>query len=113
MENLVLLKQKKYSNNKLLIITYIYPGSIAAKNKVMNVGNIIRKVNDKKVETIEDFKLALIKNTKFIKLQSLDNKILFLSNSEIIKEDKNLSLSYNFKLTKSYDTVKKNWNLNN
>lgn len=107
-ENLVLLKQKKYSNNELLIITYIFPGSIASNYKVMSIGNIISKINDVKVTNFEEFKLNLPTNNKFIKLESLDDKILLISKSEILEKDKNISQSYNFNLTSSYDIIKKN-----
>merc|ERR1711871_1175939 len=76
--------QPEKRNKKKIIITQIYPGSILSKSLILLPGNIIKKINNIEINTINDFRKAIkkpiLKNSKkYIKIESENKKIAILS----------------------------------
>jgi serine protease Do len=97
------IKPEKRNHNKV-IITQIYPGSSLSKFSILSPGSIIKKINNKEINTIKDIRNAISnpikKNSqKYLKIETEDNKIAVLDMDKIIKENLFLSQNYNFPIT--------------
>ena len=88
---------------KKVIVSYILPNS---KLNILNnivAGTIIKEINNKKINNLNDVRNAIskplkIKNNKILKLKNDDGNVIFLNMDEIIKENKILSKLYHFNL---------------
>ena len=86
----------------ILIITQIFPGSNINKLESLNQGDILNKVNNIKVNTLDEYRKALfnikeINHIKYLKYESKLNTLVICDLEKILKEE--TFLSFNFKYT--------------
>ncbi|MBD3231216.1 trypsin-like serine protease [Candidatus Dependentiae bacterium] len=106
-EDAFLIKYKKRENQyeSRLIITHVFPDSPVQKARVLGVTDLLEEVNNQKVRTLNDFRHAIQngKNKKFLTVKSEDKRFMVLSIENILKEEKDLSKKYLYKMSKLID----------
>ena len=86
------------NSKECVIITHVFTSSYAGKLGVLKPGNIIEKINDKKVNNIEKLRKALKepivstnKKKKFIKIQTKNNNMIVYDLKDCVEEQLFLS----------------------
>ncbi len=96
-----LIKYGRIDNQQksVVIITQVIPNSQAYESRILRSGEILEEVNGQKIETLKDFREAVLKSKKsrFIVLKTADNLCAVLSLDKILKEEEMLSARYYYK----------------
>ncbi len=96
-----LIKYGRIDNQQkpVIIITQVIPNSQAYESRILRPGEIIEEVNGQKIETLKDFREAVLKSKKsgFITLKMADNLCAILSLDKVLKEEEMLSTRYYYK----------------
>lgn len=97
-------------NKKRVVITQIYPGSSLSKSLILQPGNVIKKINNIEVNTIEEIRKAIIKplkknNKDYLKIEDDDNKIAIFLMERLINENLFLSQNFNYPITDFNNTL--------
>jgi C-terminal processing protease CtpA/Prc len=81
---------------KHIIVTNILKGCYIERINILKQGDIITKVNDKRVKTVDDFRKYFVKpiNNKFIKIETINNKLCILPISKLKNDDRELQKTY-------------------
>jgi S1-C subfamily serine protease len=81
---------------KHIIVTNILKGCYIERINILKQGDIITKVNDKRVNTVDDFRKYFVKpiNNKFIKIETINNKLCILPISKLKSDDRELQKTY-------------------
>ena len=104
------------SIEKTIIITHLIPNSVTMRYNILSIGDVIVKVNNIKVNNINNYRNALKKfiknkrNEKFIKIETSSNKILILKLDDIIKDENNVMFQNKYpksETTKFYEKKNK------
>ena len=74
------------------------------KLDILENGNIIKKVNGKNVNTINDLHNAITKSP-FIILQTSENKLITLNTKLLIQKEQKISNDYNFTSGKTFQIL--------
>lgn len=82
-----------------LIITHVLPNSQAQKARVIRSGELIDKVNNVKVRTIQEFREAVkaSKKSRYLTIKTTDDLFAVLDVNKIIQEEPKLSSLYFYK----------------
>ncbi len=83
-------------HNPVIVITHVFPDSLARKSRVLNASAIIEEVNGEPVETLDDFRKAVLKSEKdgFLTVKTSDKMFAVLSVANILKDEDRLSSRY-------------------
>ena len=113
--NVLKYKNVKHRTDQLLVITTIFPGSYMKKLNILDAGDILETVNEKKVSTIKEYRKALqsyktSNNEKFITLKAIDKYYCAVPLDIILREEVFLSEKHQYPLSKIYKTFKKKIN---
>jgi len=110
--NINLICFNKELKNKLkskIIITTIFNNKINILKNISN-GDIISKINDIEVETINDLKNALnkplvINNKKYIKIENSKNKYVIENIDDLLFENNSFSKNYSYNISNIYNKL--------
>ncbi len=98
------LKEDKNRQNNVVIISNIFKSSEVFKEDILNPYDIIKKINNIKINDLNDIRKAILKpiigkfdKKKYIIIETIDNKIMHIKLSKATKEYVLLSKLYNFK----------------
>ena len=85
-----------------LVIASVLMGSFLAQQRTLGKYEILKEVNDHKVETMADFRKAIVKPIRkvgqyFIKLETKDRNVAILPTNIIHKEESHLQEVYKYK----------------
>lgn len=93
------MKFKNKNNKKpILFVSHVYPTTNIYRNKIITVGSIIKKVNNKEVYTLTDYKNQIKKSTKYITYVLENNKIEVLNIKDTLETEKALATQFNYPL---------------
>ena len=99
--------KKQHLMKEKLVITSILMGSQIFQMDILVSGDIIKKVNDKCVKNLKDFRKQLLDtNGKCVKIETSTNKIVILSIEKMKKDDKNIRKQYNYTESKLFKQLK-------
>jgi len=106
--NIFFLNKFKHIKNKVknrLIITNIIPGSYLKSKSTIKPGSIIKKINNKKIYTLNDYRniLKSLKNEKYITIETLSGIRQVLDIKTILNEEEMLAQNNNYKLSDIYN----------
>jgi serine protease Do len=92
-----------------LIITNILQNSQASKARVLRPGELVTEVNGERVQTLADFRKAILINNKsgYITIRTDDNFYSVLSVEKIIRDEDTLAARYFFRKSKLIDELAK------
>lgn len=106
--SLFILNKFKHIKNRIknrLIICNIIPGSYLKSINTLQNGSIIRKINNKKVYTLDDYRKVLmsLKNEKYIIIETFCGVRQVLDISKILDEEQKLADNNNYKVSNIYN----------
>ena len=83
-------------HKQAIIVTHILPNSQAYKARVLRAGEIIDEVNGTKVQSLQDFREAVLKNkaAEYLTVRTSDNLYAVLSVAKLIKDEQRLSSQF-------------------
>jgi hypothetical protein len=112
--NLIKYLNPKNQFKPKLVISQLLPGSDIFKQDVVMDGDIILKVNDQEVNTVDEYRKAIIKPIRnggnyFIKIETSNNRIVIMNLKNLLVQEPKLMdmFHYNASATYSYFTSKK------
>lgn len=84
-----------------LIITHIFPDSVAARTRSLNVGSILSEINGKPVKTLEEFRSAVRMGSKnkVLTIKTSENAFAVLPYDEIVRNEQRLADCYYFRVS--------------
>lgn len=84
-----------------LIITHIFPDSVAARTRSLSTGAIISEVNGKPVKTLQEFRSAvrLGAKNKVLTIKTSENAFAVLPYEEITRNEQRLADTYYFRVS--------------
>lgn len=94
----------KYAEDKnqaepVLIVTHIMPDSPAHRARQGLVGSVLKKVNGKKVKTLDDLRSSLADSGKVITVETTDNVIAALARDKVVKQERSLAQTFGYQVT--------------
>lgn len=103
-------KYYKYTKLKnrleeVLTISYIYPGSYMKKMEVLATNDVLKKVNNIEVSTLDEYRTALrkpIKNDKayYMSFEAEDRTKIMIGLDKLLEEEQFLSKEYKYEIDK-------------
>lgn len=91
------LRNNQYEGR--LVISNIFQNSPAQQARVLEVGDVIEFVNNKRVCTIKDLYDAVVSDTKFLSIQVEGGRFCVLSLPELLQEEIRLAEQYRYQST--------------
>ena len=106
-----LILQNKLDRPKLFI-SHIFPDAANFLYNIVSIGNIIHRVNDRRVRTVADLVRSMVKPIKsqdqyYLKLETQDGNVIYLTIDEIVAHDRLLAKKYNFNLSATWRKMAK------
>ncbi len=103
-------KEKKNRLENVLIVTHIFSGSYMSSSDIIKAGDIIDKINDIKVNNINQFRkeftnLYCVNNKKYIVIETKNYKKIIIDIKKIIEDEKFLSDKFNYKKSSLLDSI--------
>jgi hypothetical protein len=105
-EDLVIFKDPKNQSKSKLIISHIFPASLAQRSRVFEVGNLIKSINEEPVSNLADLRKALNKSLKTgnLTIRTKQDVFAVFPFNKVLEQESQLSLIYRYQIT---DTVQK------
>ena len=90
-----------------VVISDLLTNSYVGRLNVFNIFEIITKINDTPVASVQEVKKCLEKNkNKFIKIETENKKVAIISTHDVLENDKNLTEQFGIKLSKYHKLIK-------
>jgi PDZ domain-containing secreted protein len=90
-----------------LVVANVLIGGQLSKMDILASGDILMKVNDKKVNNLSDFRKYFVQtNKKCIKIETSKNKIAILPIDKLKKDDKLMRKNFNYSESKLFKQFK-------
>lgn len=95
-------------HDSVVVITHVFPDSMARKARILNAGAIIEEVNGEEVKTLNDFRKAVLKSKKdgYLTVKTEDKMFSVLSMDKVLKDEDRLSSRYFYRKSKLLDEIK-------
>ncbi len=95
-----------------VLITHVMLNSPASKLRSLGAGGIISEVNGKEVQTLDEFRAAVLlsASTGYLTIKTTDNQFAVMPVEELIKSEERLSKTYHYPLSEIYQELKKRVN---
>jgi serine protease Do len=99
--------EMKHQMEPALIITHIFPDSIAQRSRTLLPGAIIGQINGTTVKTLADFRTALFKSldTGYLTIETMDQVLIASKLERLIPEMQRLSRDYFFQLSPAVEEL--------
>jgi len=115
--NCIINKKEDLLKEKV-IISFIFPNTIAKILNNIKENDIIIKINDKKINSLNDIykyiKIpVVINNIEYIKIEEQNSKFIIIKLEDIIKKDIIYSKIYKYKLSNFHELYMKKYNIKN
>lgn len=84
-----------------VIITHVFPDSVAARTRTIGAGAVIKEINGHKVKTLAEVRDALSKsgNNDFLTLKTTENVFTVMNMKQLIQQEPRLASQYYFKMS--------------
>lgn len=102
-DDLAKFRHPKNQAKPLLIITHIFPSSMAQRARLFEVGSLLRTVNGDEVSTLAELRAALFKGLKTGDLTIKTNQDVFavLPFAKVLQQEPQLSAIYHYPITET------------
>lgn len=92
-----------------ILITHVMLNSPASKLRSIGAGGIIAEVNGKEIETLDDFRNAVLSSvaTGYLTIKTTDNQFAVLPLADIVKSEERLAKTYHYPVSEIYKELKK------
>lgn len=91
--------EEKNQSKPALVVTHVMPDSPAHRARLRIVGSVLKKVNGKKVSTLDDLHDALLHSGDQITIETTDNVLVALSKNKVLKQEGNLARTFGYQVT--------------
>lgn len=100
-DDLVRFKHPKNRTKPRLLITHVFPASLAQRARVFDVGNIIKFVNEEKVSTLADFRKSLRKSldTGVLTVKTSQGVLSVFPLGKLLQQELSLSAIYHYPIS--------------
>lgn len=88
-----------------LVISNIFPNSSVQQARVLEVGDILETVNDKRVKTLEDLYSAVKQNSQYLSIKTESGRFSVLSIEEIMREEARHVEQYRYQSTGLFEML--------
>lgn len=84
-----------------IIVTHVFPDSVAARTRTVGAGAVIKEINGQKVKTLADVREALRKITgnDFLTLKTSENVFTVMNMQQLMQQEPRLAAQYYFKMS--------------
>ncbi len=113
--DLAIYEKREHQYKPRLIVTHVFPTSQTQEARCIGVGDIIREVDGKEVNTLEQMRSIIQTKSQdptsegIISFKAKDKKFMVLSFKRIISDEKRLSTRYGYQKTKLVKELKKRY----
>lgn len=90
----------KHLNEEVVILSNILKGSYVHKMNILKDGDIITRVNGKKIKNVEEFRVGLKMDKKVLRIETDDNKLCIMNVNKLKQDDRLLSKLYGYRMSK-------------
>ena len=106
-DDLVPYKKPKHQNRSKLLITHIFPASLAQRARVFEAGNIIKSVNEERVSTLAEFRKALYKGVDGgnLTIRTKQDVFAVLPFTKVLQQELQLSAIYHYPLSETVQNL--------
>jgi serine protease Do len=96
--NQFLLDYRKREMQKVprLIVSTVFSNSQMHRARIVYAGDVLCEINGKEVFDLDDFRKAIMNNTKFVTIKTYSNKFAVLSMKKVIDEEEEFSRRYGY-----------------
>lgn len=103
-----LLEYMEGSNimKECIIVANVLMGGQVGKMKILEAGNVIKKVNGKKTKNLDEFRKQFVQSDKVLKIETCSNKVAILPIDKLKKDDKLMRKNYNYTESKLFRQLK-------
>lgn len=93
--------EMKYQMEPVLIVTHIFPDSLAQRSRSLLIGTTLSEVNGQKVKTLDDLRTALYKsfNNDVITIETTDSVFVVIPFKKMLEQEQRLSKEYFYPLS--------------
>ncbi len=93
----------------ILLITHVLLNSPASRARCIGAGALISQVNDKPVKTLEEFRKAVLEDSKrnFLTIRTTENVFVALPLDAIVESEPSLAATYFYQPTQLYEQLSK------
>ncbi len=101
MEELAKYMNLENREQNQLVVSFAFPVSYTSKTEVIMPGDIIHKVNNHRVNSLEEFRRAFmkfikIKNKMGVSIETRNNKLLIVYLDDILRNEQEIAETYNY-----------------
>jgi len=106
-DDVIRFKNPKNQSKSKLLITHIFPASLAQRSRVFEPGNIIKSINEERVSTLADFRKALYKSveTGVLTVRTKQDVFAVLPFEKILQQEQQLSLIYRYPISETVQNL--------
>ena len=93
-----------------LVVCDIVPNSLAHKERLSLIGSILKKINDKEVKTLDDFRKNIKDSKDIIKLETEENYFVALPVEKVLVSEQFSSKENGYQVTNGIRQLFENLN---
>ena len=82
-----MLRRDSTGYKKYVVICQVFPGTSAGRTQTLKAGNIITKLNDVEISTLEDIRSVLQQNPEIIMIETREKALFVAVMEQAIRED--------------------------
>ena len=92
-----------------LLITHVMLNSPASRLRSIGAGGIIAEVNDQKIQTLDDFRSAVLLSaqTGYLTIKTTDNQFVAIPVDEVLADEDRLAATYFYKISDLFKELRK------
>lgn len=91
----------KHQLEQVVIVSHVFPDSVASRTRVLKTGDVIRQLNDVVIKTLDDVRAALEKGAEkgFVTVKTSENVFTAMPFDIAVKDEPRLSRIYFYPIT--------------
>lgn len=106
-DSLVRFKNPKNQTKSKLLITHIFPSSLAQRSRVFDIGNIVKSVNEVEVSNLAELRKVLYKSLDSgnLTFRTSDDVFAVFPFAKVLQQEVQLSAIYRYPVTKTIQNL--------
>jgi S1-C subfamily serine protease len=106
-DDLIRYKNPKNQSKSRLVITHIFPASLAQRARIFEPGNILKSINEEQVFTLADLRKALAKSadTNRLTIRTKQNVFAVLPFDKVLQQEAMLSSIYHYPISETMQNL--------
>ena len=100
------LKKQNIMDEGVVVVNVLVGGNISEAG-ILYKGDIICKVNDKKIKNLQDFRKNYYNKKRILKLETSSKKLMVISKKDLENDDENIRKNFNYQPSKLFKRLNK------